>query len=73
MARWGMSSIVVLLPEELSTRFNGCPMEMIGYWHDDASQEQIVLILQSHILYLSKLFRGPGYILAKIKYNSGQN
>ncbi|CAB4404667.1 unnamed protein product [Rhizophagus irregularis] len=39
MARWGMSSIVVLLPEELSTRFNGCPMEMIGYWHDDASQE----------------------------------
>ncbi|CAB4413043.1 unnamed protein product [Rhizophagus irregularis] len=40
MARWGMSSIVVLLPEELSTRFNGCPMEMIGYWHDDASQER---------------------------------
>ncbi|CAB4405683.1 unnamed protein product [Rhizophagus irregularis] len=30
---------LVLLPEELSTRFNGCPMEMIGYWHDDASQE----------------------------------
>ncbi|CAB4428108.1 unnamed protein product [Rhizophagus irregularis] len=41
MARWGMSSIVVLLPEELSTRFNGCPMEMIGYWHDDASQEPV--------------------------------
>ncbi|CAB4413082.1 unnamed protein product [Rhizophagus irregularis] len=41
MARWGMSSKVVLLPEELSTRFNGCPMEMIGYWHDDASQEGV--------------------------------
>ncbi|GET62832.1 RNA-directed DNA polymerase from mobile element jockey-like [Rhizophagus irregularis DAOM 181602=DAOM 197198] len=26
-----MSSIVVLLPEELSTRYNGCPMKMIGY------------------------------------------
>ncbi|GET62762.1 hypothetical protein RIR_jg36050.t1 [Rhizophagus irregularis DAOM 181602=DAOM 197198] len=31
MARWGMSSIVVLLPEELSTRFNGCPLKMIGH------------------------------------------
>ncbi|GBC16926.2 hypothetical protein GLOIN_2v1785001 [Rhizophagus irregularis DAOM 181602=DAOM 197198] len=31
MARWGMSSIVVLLPEELSTRYNGCPLKMIGY------------------------------------------
>ncbi|GET62759.1 hypothetical protein RIR_jg36047.t1 [Rhizophagus irregularis DAOM 181602=DAOM 197198] len=26
-----MSSIVVLLPEELSTRFNGCPLKMIGH------------------------------------------
>ncbi|CAB4425797.1 unnamed protein product [Rhizophagus irregularis] len=40
---------------------------------DISAKNQIVLILQSHILYLSKLFRGPGYILAKIKYNSGQN
>ncbi|EXX77340.1 hypothetical protein RIR_jg26063.t1 [Rhizophagus irregularis DAOM 181602=DAOM 197198] len=31
MARWGMSSIVVLLPEELSTRYNGCPLKMIGH------------------------------------------
>ncbi|GET50306.1 hypothetical protein RIR_jg32923.t1 [Rhizophagus irregularis DAOM 181602=DAOM 197198] len=26
-----MSSIVVLLPEELSTRYNGCPLKMIGH------------------------------------------
>ncbi|CAB4431624.1 unnamed protein product [Rhizophagus irregularis] len=44
MARWGMSSVVVLLPEELSTQFNGCPMEMIEYWHDDASQEARLLL-----------------------------
>ncbi|CAB4399986.1 unnamed protein product [Rhizophagus irregularis] len=30
MARWGMSSIVVLLPEELSTRYNGYPSPPSG-------------------------------------------
>ncbi|GET64199.1 hypothetical protein RIR_jg4897.t1 [Rhizophagus irregularis DAOM 181602=DAOM 197198] len=31
VARWGMSPIVVLLPEELSTRYNSCSLKMIGY------------------------------------------